>query len=104
MATPVKAAPPGTLATPVQHRTQGVTVEKTKEVPVWEQDDAPDGSTHASLLVYERGVPVAVAPPTHYHHLADGRITTGYSGGTHYTEVDEDGNDVIVPIIRVYGG
>lgn len=61
-------------------------VGEEHEVPVWERDDAPPGSTAQSLLIFERGRPVKVAGPTHYHHLADGRIVGGFAGGTHYSE------------------
>lgn len=61
-------------------------VGEEREIPVWERDDAPPGSTQESLLVFERGRPVKVAGPTHYHHLADGRVVAGFSGGTHYSE------------------
>lgn len=57
-----------------------------RETPVWELPDAPPGSTAESLLVFERGVPVRVAGPTHYVHLADGRVTGGFGGGTHHSE------------------
>lgn len=63
-----------------------VGLDTEREVPVWEQDDAPRGSTAESLLVYERGVPVRVAGPTHYSHLVDGRIIGTYGNGTHYSE------------------
>jgi hypothetical protein len=61
-------------------------IGREREVPVWELPDAPPGSTAESLLVFERGIPVRVAGPTHYVHLADGRIVGGYGGGTHYSE------------------
>lgn len=70
-----------------------VALDTSREVPVWDQDDAPRGSTAESLLVYERGVPVRVAGPTHYHHLVDGRILGGYTGGTHHTEPGENEGD-----------
>lgn len=75
-----------------------------KVIPVWERDDAPKGSTSESLLEYDHaGRPVRVAEPTHYQHLANGRVVPGYSGGTHYTE-SVDGKDVIVPIVAGYEG
>jgi hypothetical protein len=61
-------------------------VGQSREVPVWERDDAPPGSTAESLLVFEGGRPVRVAGPTHYVHLADGRVVGGFGGGTHYSE------------------
>jgi hypothetical protein len=70
-------------------------VGREREVPVWEQDDAPPGSTSESLLVFERGIPVRVAGPTHYVHLADGRVIGGYGGGTHHSEPVMDGDRVI---------
>lgn len=89
-------------------RTQGADkLDTHKEVPVWHPDhesEPPAGSTAESLLDYERGVPLRVTPPTHHHWLGDGRIVTGYSGGTHYTEVDDDGNDVVSPIFQRFAG
>ena len=80
-------------------------IGETKEKPVWEADDAPPGSTSESLLVFERGVPVRVAGPTHYVHLADGRIVGGYGGGTHYSEPLPDGSgDKLTPITGNYAG
>lgn len=78
-------------------------VGREKEIPVWELPDAPPGSTAESLLVFERGVPVRVAGPTHYQHLADGRIVGGYGGGTHYSEAvtDDDGKVTGEKITRV---
>lgn len=79
-------------------------VGREKETPVWELPDAPPGSTSESLLVFERGVPVRVAGPTHYMHLADGRVVGGYGGGTHHSEAvtDENGR-VSEKITRVVG-
>ena len=78
-------------------------VGRERETPVWELPDAPPGSTSESLLVFERGIPVRVAGPTHYMHLADGRIVGGYGGGTHYSEpvLDELGRVVGEKITRV---
>lgn len=88
---------PETIAAPA--------LDRTREVPVWEREDAPPGSTEQSLLVHENGVPVRVAGPTHYHHTADGRVHGGYGIGTHYSEADPDGGpDRVVPIIGIYGG
>ena len=79
-------------------------VGREKETPVWERDDAPPGSTSESLLVFEGGVPVRVAGPTHYMHLADGSIGGGYGGGTHHSEAvtDENGR-VSEKVTRVIG-
>lgn len=79
-------------------------VGREKETPVWERDDAPPGSTSESLLVFEGGVPVRVAGPTHYMHLADGSIVGGYGGGTHHSEAvtDEHGR-VSEKVTRVIG-
>jgi hypothetical protein len=79
-------------------------VGRTKEVPVWERDDAPPGSTAESLLVFEGGVPVRVAGPTHYVHLADGRVVGGFGGGTHFSDTDDDGNERIVRIVANHEG
>lgn len=79
--------------------------DKTREIPVWERDDAPRGSTASSLLVYDRGKPVRVQGPTHYHHLADGRVTVGYNGGTHHTEPGPDGGrDKVTRILAIHEG
>lgn len=88
--------PPG-AEPPLRRQTYMAQIGETREVPVWEQPDAPPGSTAESLLVFERGVPVRVAGPTHYVHLADGRIVGGYGGGTHYSEpvTDETTGKVI---------
>lgn len=77
-------------------------VGEEKEIPVWHPDHEskpPAGSTQESLLVLERGVPVRVAGPTHYHQLADGRVLGGYSGGTHY-----DDGAKITRIIGIHEG
>lgn len=73
-----------------------------RETPVWELPDAPPGSTSESLLVFERGIPVRVAAPTHYHHLADGRIVGGYGHATHYADTDEAGNQRVTRIVGVH--
>jgi hypothetical protein len=72
------------------------------EIPVWDErheSSPPKGSTAESLLIYERGVPVRVAGPTHYHQLADGRVLGGYSGGTHH----DDGTK-ITRVIGIHEG
>lgn len=75
------------------------------EVPVWALPEAPAGSTSESLLVFERGKPVRVSGPTHYSHLADGRVVSSYGIGTHYTEADPNGGpDRSALIIAHYGG
>jgi hypothetical protein len=61
-----------------------------REIRVWEAEDAPPGSTSESLLVFERGIPVRVAKPTHYTHLADGRVVSTFGGGTVYSEAVTD--------------
>jgi hypothetical protein len=80
-----------------------VDLERSKEVPLWERDDAPKGSTSESLLHYENGQPVRVSGPTHYSSLADGRLIGGYGIGTHHSE-EKDGQEVITPIVATYGG
>lgn len=70
-----------------------------REVPVWELPDAPKGSTSGSLLVSERGKPVRVAGPTHYHALADGRVVAGYTGGTHH-----DDGKTVTRIVSIHEG
>jgi hypothetical protein len=80
------------------------TLDTVREVPVWELEDAPAGSTEASLLVYERGKAIRVHGPTHYHHLADGRVIGAYNGGTHHTEPGPDGRDKVIKILSVHEG
>ncbi|GAA0287280.1 hypothetical protein GCM10009527_098250 [Actinomadura nitritigenes] len=80
-------------------------LETARDVPVWERDDAPAGSTASSLMVYERGKAVRVSGPTHYAHLANGRVVAGYSGGTHHTEPGENGGpDKISRIVAIHEG
>lgn len=79
-------------------------IDTVREVPMWERDDAPAGSTEASLKVFENGVPVRISGPTHHTHLADGRIVGGYGIGTHYSEANDDGTDSYTRIIASYGG
>ena len=74
-------------------------LDDARELEVWDREDAPPGSTRHSLLVFRGGVPVRVAGPTHYHHLADGRVLPGYNGGTHY----DDGSKV-TRIVAVHEG
>src|SRR5260370_17036071 len=88
------AGPAGEDASRGKQQYMGEIGEK-KELPVWHPDhesSPPPGSTEESLLVFEGGRPVRVAGPTHYVHLADGRVIGGYGGGTHHADVDEDGN------------
>lgn len=74
-------------------------VGEERELAPWELPDAPPGSTASSLMVYERGKPVRVHGPTHYHHLADGRVLAAYNGGTHY-----DDGEKVTRIIAVHAG
>ena len=77
-------------------------VGRNQEIPVWHPDHPskpPAGSTSESLLVFEGGRPVRVAGPTHYVHLADGRVTGGYGGGTHHADVDDNGNQRVTRIV-----
>ena len=93
--------PPGADASPRKQQYLGK-VGQEKTVPVWDprhESNPPPGSTEESLLVFENGQPVRVAGPTHYVHLADGRVIGGYGGGTHHSDVDEDGNERIVRIV-----
>lgn len=87
----------------VSHTAQD-SLDTSREVPVWEAEDAPAGSTAESLLVFDRGRPVRVAGPTHYQHLADGRVIAGYNGGTHYTEPGENGHDKVTKILAIHEG
>jgi hypothetical protein len=83
-----------------------VQLDTAREVPIWERDDAPDGITQESLLVFEGGRPVRVAGPTHYHHLVDGRIVGGYGISTHHTEpgANKGDPDRITQVHAAYGG
>ena len=77
-------------------------VGEPEEIRVWDprhESNPPPGSHSESLLVYERGVPVRVAGPTHYHQLADGRVIGGYSGGT-----DHDDGVKVTRIIGTHEG
>ena len=82
-------------------------VGQAKEVPVWDPahpGKPPAGSTAESLLVFEGGRPVKVAGPTHYCHLADGRVVGGFGGGTHYSEPDGKGGEKITRIVANHEG
>lgn len=79
-------------------------VGQTRETPVWDREDAPPGSTSESLLVFEGGVPVRVAGPTHYVHLADGRVIGGFGSGTHYADVDDFGNQRVTRVVANHEG
>lgn len=70
----------------------------------WEFEDALPGSTSESLAVVENGEKVRVHGPTHYHHLADGRVLAHFNGGTHHTEPGPDGRDKITKIIAIHEG
>lgn len=96
------SGPPGADST-VRKQQYMEKIGREQETPVWELPDAPPGSTAESLLVFERGIPVRVAGPTHYVHLADGRIIGGYGGGTHHSEavLDDAGNVTGEKITRV---
>lgn len=74
-------------------------LDTRREVPLWERDDAPDGSTESSLLHYEDGVAKRVSGPTHYTHLANGQIIGSYGIGTHH-----DDGDGPVPVVAHYAG
>lgn len=41
-------------------------------------------------------------PKTHLMHLASGRYQMGDAVTSHYSYVDDDGNDVIVPVTAAY--
>lgn len=90
------------LAAAKKANTERVGAEKTSKY--WEDKDAPKGSTSASLAVVEGGRKVRVHGPTHYHHLADGRVLAGYNGGTHHTEPGEDGQDNVTKILAIHEG
>ena len=79
-------------------------VGRAKARPYWEDDNAPPGSTKESLAVVENGRKVRVQGPTHYHHLADGRVVASYTGGTHHTEPGENGEDKVTRILARYEG
>jgi hypothetical protein len=88
----------------VRKQTYMEEVGRTKVTPVWELPDAPPGSTAESLLVFEGGRPVRVAGPTHYVHLADGRVIGGYGGGTHFSDTGPDGEQRITRIVANHEG
>src|SRR5258708_33578161 len=95
------SGPAGADASTRKQQYMGEIGEK-KELPVWHPDhesSPPPGSTEESLLVFEGGRPVRVAGPTHYVHLADGRVIGGYGGGTHHSDTDENGSERIVRIV-----
>lgn len=73
------------------------------ETPPWEREDAPPGSTSESLLTTDENGKKVVADPTHYTHLANGRVVATYGIGTHHTDADyNDGRPV--PIAAHYEG
>src|SRR5258708_29478018 len=89
------SGPAGADASPRKQQYMGEIGEK-KEIPVWHPDhesSPPPGSTEESLLVFEGGRPVRVAGPTHYVHLADGRVIGGYGGGTPPRHTDDNSPD-----------
>lgn len=72
-----------------------------RELAPWERDDAPKGSTEASLLKTDENGKVRVSGPTHYGHLVNGQIVPTYGIGTHHTDADyEDGAPV--EVVRHY--
>lgn len=81
------------------NRREAPELDQSREVPLWDRDDAPKGSTDSSLLKYENGVPVRVSGPTHFSHLANGKIVGSYGIGTHH----DDGKGP-VPVVAHYAG
>jgi hypothetical protein len=79
-------------------------VGEDKPSRFWEDEDAPAGSTSESLAVIENGRKTRVHGPTHFHHLADGRVVAGYTGGTHHTEPGENGEDKVTKILAIHEG
>lgn len=79
-----------------------VGAEKTPQW--WEHPDVPPGTTKESLAVVENGQKIRPHGPTHYHHLADGRVIADYTSGTHYTEPGDDDEDIVTPIVAIYAG
>jgi hypothetical protein len=79
-----------------------VGVERRREVPPWERDDAPKGSTSESLLTTDEDGKVRVSGPTHYTHLADGRIVGTFGIGTHHTDADID-DGAPAAVVNHYG-
>lgn len=89
----------------VVHKEQADFTAGTKvDKPWWQHDGAPEGSHEFSLYERDDNGNKRVAPATHYHHLADGRIIPGYSQGTHYTEPDGNGGDRVTRIVAVHAG
>jgi hypothetical protein len=67
------------------------------EEKAWERNDAPKGSTSESLLTTDESGKTVVADPTHYTHLANGRVVATYGIGTAHTDADyNDGQPVAV--------
>lgn len=82
---------------PRRDRPADAGLDRRRETPPWERDDAPKGSTSESVMTTDENGRTRVAGPTHYTHLADGRIVGGYGIGTHHTDADvNDGEPVAV--------
>lgn len=79
-------------------RRADVALDNRKEPEPWERDDAPKGSTASSLLTTDENGKVRVSGPTHYTHLADGRIVPTYGIGTHHTDADEDDGEPVAVV------
>lgn len=80
-------------------------VGEPEPVNWWEAEGVPAGAHHESLYVRDETGAKHFAPPTHYHHLADGRVVAGYSGGTLYSEPGPNGKgERITRIIGSYAG
>lgn len=78
----------------------------TNDAPAWwEAEDAPAGTTQESLYSVDANGAKHAAGPTHYHHLADGRVVAGFGGGTLYSEPGPNGKgERLTRIIGVHAG
>jgi|SRR5271166_190222 len=82
----------------------GTKVGAPKPVEWWKEDGVPEGAHSESLFTVDSAGVKHFAGPTHYHHLADGRVIGGYSGGTVYSEPGPDGKDKLTRIAGIYEG
>lgn len=74
-------------------------VGNPKAVEWWEAEGVPEGAHSQSLYYVDDSGAKHFAGPTHFLHLADGRVVAGYGGGTHYAEGDK-----VMAIIGTHAG
>lgn len=82
----------------------GEPVGEQKPPPWWKEDGVPETASEHSLFYRDTNGAQKFAGPTHYHHLADGRVVAGYSGGTVYSERMPDGSERLTKIIGNHEG